>query len=217
MRRLITYAVLFIAPSHCFTCAIGYTTRTRVIFDANSSYRDRNGVVRPVVDEKTFANALSDLHPDFDFARGVANSAKHLVLTNRRPHPASPSHAANTRVQSTSFGEGDYGTLRRNPTGYARRPRRAGSGIYRSRRIDIRDVAAAVAATQLATDMSSTVPEWTALAERLGTAAMEIFVPKHEELALSKSSPHCPADQTSMARADKSRTARPSTHTHQQI
>jgi hypothetical protein len=111
MRRLITYAVLFIAPSHCFTCAIGYTTRTRVIYiDANFSYRYRNGVVRPVVDEKTFANALSDLHPDFDLARGVANSAKHLVLTNRRPHPASPSHAANTRVQSTSFGEGDYDT-----------------------------------------------------------------------------------------------------------
>jgi hypothetical protein len=31
------------------------------------------------------------------------------VLTNRRPHPASPSHAANTRVQSTGFGEGGYG------------------------------------------------------------------------------------------------------------
>jgi hypothetical protein len=54
--------------------------------DANFSYRDRS-VVRPVTDEKTFANALGDLHPDFDLIRGIANSAKHLVLTNRRPHP----------------------------------------------------------------------------------------------------------------------------------
>jgi hypothetical protein len=81
----------------------------RPYIDANFSYRDRNGVVRPVTDEKTFANALGDLHPDFDLIRGIANSAKHLVLTNRRPHPASPSHAANTRVQSTGFGEGGYG------------------------------------------------------------------------------------------------------------
>ena len=72
--------------------------------DANFSYRDRNGVVLPVTDEKTFANALSDLHPDFDLIRDIANSAKHLVLTNRRPHPASPSHAAKIRVQSTGFG-----------------------------------------------------------------------------------------------------------------
>jgi len=72
--------------------------------DANFTFRERHGVARP--DERTFANALGDLHPDFDLIRGIANSAKHLVLTNRRPHPAAPSHAANTRVQSTGFGEG---------------------------------------------------------------------------------------------------------------
>src|SRR5205823_9417063 len=60
-------------------------------------------------DGKTFANALGELHPDFDLIRGIANSAKHLVLTNPRPHPAAPSHAANTRVQSTGFGQGGYG------------------------------------------------------------------------------------------------------------
>jgi hypothetical protein len=75
--------------------------------DANFTFRERHGVARP--DERTFANALGDLHPDFDLIRGIANSAKHLVLTNRRPHPAAPSHAANTRVQSTGFGEGGYG------------------------------------------------------------------------------------------------------------
>lgn len=75
--------------------------------DANFTFRERHGVAR--ADERTFANALGDLHPDFDLIRGIANSAKHLVLTNRRPHPAAPSHAANTRVQSTGFGEGGYG------------------------------------------------------------------------------------------------------------
>jgi hypothetical protein len=77
--------------------------------DATFTYRDRKGVVRPVTDEKTFANSLGELHPDFDLIRGIANSAKHLVLTNPRPHPASPSHAANTRIQSTGYGEGAYG------------------------------------------------------------------------------------------------------------
>jgi hypothetical protein len=77
--------------------------------DANFTYRDKNGVARPVSDEKTFANALGELHPDFDLIRGIANSAKHLVLTNPRPHPAAPTHAANTRVQSTGFGQAGYG------------------------------------------------------------------------------------------------------------
>jgi hypothetical protein len=39
-------------------------------------------VARPVSDEKTFANALGELHYDFDLIRGIANSAKHLLLTN---------------------------------------------------------------------------------------------------------------------------------------
>ena len=43
--------------------------------DANFSYRDRHGKLRPVTDEKTFANALGDLNPDFDLIRGIANSA----------------------------------------------------------------------------------------------------------------------------------------------
>jgi Family of unknown function (DUF5677) len=46
-------------------------------------------------------------------------------------------------------------------------------------------VEAAVSATQLATDMTSTVSEWTALAERLGTAAMEIF--RSAEVAITSS------------------------------
>jgi hypothetical protein len=81
----------------------------KAYIDANFIFRDKDGIVRSVTDKKTFANALGDLHPDFDLIRGIANSAKHLVLTNRRPHPAAPSHAANTRVQGTGFGEGGYG------------------------------------------------------------------------------------------------------------
>jgi hypothetical protein len=81
----------------------------KAYIDANFTFRDKNGVVRPVTDEKAFANALGDLHPDFDLIRGIANSAKHLVLANRQPHPAAPSHAANTRVQSTGFGERGFG------------------------------------------------------------------------------------------------------------
>ncbi|SRR5579871_46446 len=100
-----------------FHCAISlfhmcdwvYQTHKASI-DACFTFRDRDGIARSVTDEKMFANALGDLHPDFDLIRGIANSAKHLVLTNRRrPHPASPSHAANTRVQITGFGEGGYG------------------------------------------------------------------------------------------------------------
>jgi hypothetical protein len=99
-----------------FHCAISFFHLSDWVYvahkahiDANFTFRERHGVARPVIDEKTFANALGDLHPDFDLIHGIANSAKHLVLTNRRPHPAAPSHAANTRVQSTGFGEGGYG------------------------------------------------------------------------------------------------------------
>jgi hypothetical protein len=81
----------------------------KAYINANFTYRDKNGVVQPVTDEKTFANALGQLHPDFDLVHGIANSAKHLALKNPRPHPAAPSNAANTRVQSTGFGEGGYG------------------------------------------------------------------------------------------------------------
>ena len=77
--------------------------------DANFTFRDNNGVVRPVSDEMTFANALGQLHPDFDLIHGIANFAKHLALKKPRPHPAAPSNAANTRVKSTGFGQGGYG------------------------------------------------------------------------------------------------------------
>jgi hypothetical protein len=77
--------------------------------DAAFTFVDKNGTTRPVQDEKTFANALRDLHPDFDLIRGIANSAKHLQLKQPGPHPAAPSHAANTQVQATGWGQGAFG------------------------------------------------------------------------------------------------------------
>lgn len=77
--------------------------------EANFSFADRNGSPQPVSDEKTFANAVRDLYPDFELIRGIAHAAKHLQI---RPgqHAASPISAANTYVTGTGFGTGSYGT-----------------------------------------------------------------------------------------------------------
>lgn len=82
----------------------------KAYIDATFTYRDKNGAAQRVQDEKTFANAVRDFHPDFELIRGIANSAKHLQLNNRGRHPASPSHAANTVVQATGYGEGGFGS-----------------------------------------------------------------------------------------------------------
>ncbi len=81
----------------------------KAFIDATFTFKDKTGAAQPVSDEKTFANALRDLNPDFELIRGIANSAKHLALRNKGPHPAAPNSAANTRVQATGFGEGGYG------------------------------------------------------------------------------------------------------------
>lgn len=83
--------------------------------DKNLTFEDKSGASRPVHDRRSFANALGDLHPDFELIREIANSAKHLKLrepcTNpsSRSHPSAPSDAANTRVQATGWGEGGFG------------------------------------------------------------------------------------------------------------
>jgi hypothetical protein len=78
--------------------------------DSKFKFKDKNGNLQRVTDEKMFANAVQDLYPDFKLIRGIANSAKHLKLKkDRDPHPPSPSHAANTRVQSTGWGKGRFG------------------------------------------------------------------------------------------------------------
>jgi hypothetical protein len=73
------------------------------------SFKDKNGNSQPVSDASTFANALEQQFPDFGRMRGIANAAKHFKLHTVRPVPDAPSHAANTRVRSTGFGEGGWG------------------------------------------------------------------------------------------------------------
>jgi hypothetical protein len=69
------------------------------------TFRDRNNSVRKVGDAKEFANSLEQADANFGLIRSVANAAKHLSLTDRRPVTG----AANTYVQSTGYGEGAYG------------------------------------------------------------------------------------------------------------
>jgi hypothetical protein len=73
------------------------------------TFIDGNGTQHPVNNAATFANSLEAICPDFALVRGIANAAKHLALTNIRPHPDAPSHAANTTSQSVGWGEGAYG------------------------------------------------------------------------------------------------------------
>ena len=77
--------------------------------DANFTFVDKNGAAQPVSDEKTFANAIRDLCPDFELIRGIANAGKHQLI-RKGQHDASPVSASNTYVTSTGFGSGGFGT-----------------------------------------------------------------------------------------------------------
>jgi hypothetical protein len=57
---------------------------------------DRTGATIAVHDDKSFANALSAIDPNFELVRNIANSAKHFSLSKPGSHPSSPSHAAKT-------------------------------------------------------------------------------------------------------------------------
>jgi hypothetical protein len=57
---------------------------------------DRTGVAIAVHDDKSFANALAAIDPNFELVRNIANSAKHFSLSKPGSHSSSPSHAANT-------------------------------------------------------------------------------------------------------------------------
>lgn len=62
----------------------------QAMIDSSYTYQKnaQNHAVRKASD---FANALADLHPDFELIRGVANSAKHLQL-NPPPARTQPAH-----------------------------------------------------------------------------------------------------------------------------
>jgi hypothetical protein len=94
----------------------------KTYIDANFTFVDKNGTAQPVNDERTFANAVRDLCPDFELIRGIANSGKHLQI-RKGQHAASPISAANTYVTGTGYGIGGYGL---GPYGGAPRVRQQG-------------------------------------------------------------------------------------------
>jgi hypothetical protein len=71
--------------------------------------KDGKGNIRQVRDEKEFAAAIVDLHPDFGLIRGIAFAAKHLKLRPKNNlHPATPTHAANVSIQTVGYGYGGF-------------------------------------------------------------------------------------------------------------
>ncbi len=102
---------------HAFHCAISMFHMTDWIYVSHNQninktfkFKDRKtSKLKDVSNEKEFANALSDNHPDFELIRQIANTAKHLSLRSLSPHPNAPSNVANTAVQSTGWGQGCWG------------------------------------------------------------------------------------------------------------
>jgi hypothetical protein len=66
-------------------------------------FTDRTGAAVAVHDDKSFANALAAIDPNFELVRNIANSAKHFSLNKPGRHPSSPSHAANTYSSPITF------------------------------------------------------------------------------------------------------------------
>lgn len=80
----------------------------RAYIDAHFTWLDGNPVAQPVTDEKTFANAVRDQHPDFELVKNFANASKRLSIRKGK-HAASPVSAANTYISGTGFGVGGFG------------------------------------------------------------------------------------------------------------
>jgi len=84
----------------------------KAAIDANYTFVDDDGVTRPVSRASHFANALGQLHPDFQLIRGVANNAKHLEIgespPGRQDPSGMPSHAANVYVTDIVFQPGVF-------------------------------------------------------------------------------------------------------------
>lgn len=90
------------------------------------TFTDGNSNIRPVATASEFAKALEQQNADFGRIRGIANAAKHLELTDIRPVPNAPSHAANTALQTEFVGAGGYncaGGYNQGGAAYGARPR----------------------------------------------------------------------------------------------
>jgi hypothetical protein len=66
-------------------------------------FTDKTGTAVAVYDDKSFANALATIDPNFELVRNIANSAKHFSLSKPGSHLSSPSHAANTYSSPATF------------------------------------------------------------------------------------------------------------------
>jgi hypothetical protein len=88
-----------------------WRTHEAVVRAAGFSFTNGIGQTIAVFDSASFANALEQQCADFGRVRGIANAAKHLELRpgNIRPVANAPSHAANTAVQTTGWGEAGWG------------------------------------------------------------------------------------------------------------
>lgn len=73
------------------------------------TYTDNDKNKHRVSKASQFATSLEQRNHDFGRIRGIANAAKHLQLTDIRPVSNAPSHAANTALQITGYGQGGYG------------------------------------------------------------------------------------------------------------
>lgn len=88
---------------------IFYTHQSDVT--SNFTYIDKVGTCKPVLNAEEFANSLEQSNEDFGRIRGIANAGKHLQLRQSgiRPVQNAPSNAANTRIQTTGWGQTGFG------------------------------------------------------------------------------------------------------------
>ena len=83
----------------------------KCVVQTTFTYIDRAGVQKPALTSEEFANSLEQRNNDFGRIRGIANAGKHLRLrpAGIRPVQNAPSDAANTRIQTTAYGQGGFG------------------------------------------------------------------------------------------------------------
>lgn len=95
-----------------FHCAIALFHMSDWIYKAKGlpywqskglSFTDTTSRSVAVHDDKSFANALAMIDPNFELVRNIANSAKHFSLDKPGKHPSSPSHVANTYSRMEGF------------------------------------------------------------------------------------------------------------------
>jgi len=72
-----------------------YVTNKEAI-NASRAFVDLTGKPIAIDNEKSFANAIESISPEFGLIRKVANTAKHLELRDKTDHPW---HSANTGSQ----------------------------------------------------------------------------------------------------------------------